>query len=211
MQRSDDPGQTNFMVASTTFTQGPKRITLSGDFSFDAISNDGKRLYLVEGLALSRPGYQVRLYDIDAGSLDPRIVVDKRETGPMAGTRVSGVFDPRGQWQYSLYVNEAKGPFIHALSLDGNLAWCIDLPAAGKRIEQMMWSLTLNAEGTALIAVNPALGKVARVDIGPEGPANEVSESIVFTPPVRQPAQAQGLDHRRPGQGHPGGFLRPRS
>lgn len=192
MERFSEPGNTNFMLATTSFTQRPRLITLPGSFSFDAISNDGRRLYLIESLAPKRPGYQVRLYNVEAGSLDPHIVVDKRETGPMSGSRVSGIFDRQGHWQYSLYVNQAGGPFIHALNLEGNFAWCIDLPAGGTQPEQMMWSLSLNADGTALIAVNPTLGRAARVDVSPDGPSNEITQNSVFTP-ARPAPQARGF------------------
>ena len=192
MERFSQPGNTNFMLATTSFIQRPRLITLPGSFSFDAISNDGRRLYLIESLAPKRPGYQVRLYDIQAGALDPHIVVDKRETAPMTGSRVSGIFDRQGHWQYSLYVNQGGGPFIHALNLEGNFAWCIDLPLGGTQPEQMMWSLSLNAGGTALIAVNPTLGKAARVDVSPDGPSNEISQNVIFTP-VRPAPQARGF------------------
>ena len=192
MAHSGEAGKTSFMLAATSFSQRPRMITMPGSFDFDAVSNDGKRLYLVESLAPKRPGYQVRLYNLDSGSLDPRVVVDKRETGPMTGNRVSGIFDRQGRWQYSLYTSQAGGPFIHALNLEGNLAWCIDLPPGGTQFEQMMWSLSLNANGKALIAVNPTLGKSARIDVGADGPSNEVNQNTVFTP-VRSAPQAGGF------------------
>lgn len=196
LQRSDQPNQTNFVLVATGFNQAPRRIDLPGDFSFDAISNDGTRLYLIESLAKTQPGhYRVRRYDVPSGSLNPTIIVDKREiqSASMTGTRISGLAAPDGDWQYSLYINEKTGPFIHALSLDQTFAWCIDLPAGGTRYEQMMWSLAINHDGTALYAVNPALGKVARVDITGDGPSNEVSQVASFTPPVHQQSQASAL------------------
>ena len=175
--------QTSFMILNTSFTQRPLRVVLNGPFSFDAISNDGDRLYLIESLAAFQPGhYRVRLYDIGAGSLDPHVIVDKREIGSasMTGTRISGVFAPDGGWQYSLYMNERKGAFIHALNLDASFAWCIDLPPGGDQSKQMMWSLAITPDGRSLYAVNPTLGKVARIDIGPQGPDNAVSQTNSF-------------------------------
>lgn len=192
LEHSGQAGKTTFLLAATSFAQRPRLITLPGSFSFDAISNDGRRLYLVESLLPSSPGYQVRLYNVASGSLDPRVVVDKRERGPMTGNRVSGIFDRQGGWQYSVYARQSGGPFIHALNLEGNLAWCIDLPAAGTQFEQMMWSLSLNADGTALIAVNPTLGKAARIDVNADGPTNEVNRNSVFTP-IRPAPQAHGF------------------
>lgn len=184
-----DRNQTSFMRVNTAFTERPKRITLQGSFAFDAISNDGNRLYVIESLAATQPGlYRVRLYDIDSASFDPRIVIDKREaqTAAMTGTRLSGVFAPNGSWLYSLYMNDEEGAFIHALSLDGNLAWCIDLPAqGGTPAQQRMWSLAVRANGSAVYAVNPALGKVAVVDVGPDGPPGDVSRVGTFSTPSR--------------------------
>ena len=177
--------ETAFMLLPAAFTQRPRRVTLPGDFSFDAISNDGNRLYLIESLAASQPGhYRVRLYDLAAGELDPRVIIDKREvsSASMTGTRVSGVFAPDGRWQYSLYINQAKGAFIHALNLESAFAWCIDLPPGGMTYQQMMWSLAIDPAGSALFAVNPTLGKVARVDISADGPSSDVSQASSFIP-----------------------------
>ena len=177
--------ETAFMLVSTAFTQRARRISLSGDFAFDAISNDGNRLYLIESLAASQPGhYRVRQYDVAAGALNPQVVVDKREIGSasMTGTRISGVFSPDGRWQYSLYINPSTGPFIHALNLDSPFAWCIDLPTGGGTYQQMMWSLAINPTGSALFAVNPTLGEIARVDISADGPSNELNQVGSFAP-----------------------------
>jgi hypothetical protein len=194
LQSRTSGGHTSFMRANTAFTGGPTRIILDGSLVFDAISNDGNLLYLIESLTAPQPGrYRVRLYDIGKGSFDPRIVIDKREaeTGAMTGIRLSGLFAPNGRWLYSLYLNEQEGAFIHALSLDGNLAWCIDLPAqGGTPAEQRMWSLAARTDGAAVYAVNPVLGKVAVVEIGPDGPSGEVSRVGTFTAPVRKSSGA---------------------
>jgi hypothetical protein len=173
------------MLVPTGFTQRPRRIAVTGDFSFDAISNDGNRLYLVESLASSQPGhYRVRLYDVAAGALDARVIVDKREpaSASMTGTRISGVFAPNGSWQYSLYINQGKGAFIHALNLDSAFAWCIDLPSGGGTYQQMMWSLAIDPAGRALFAANPTLGKVARLDISADGPSSDINQTSSFNP-----------------------------
>jgi DNA-binding beta-propeller fold protein YncE len=180
LQSQVEKNQTSFMLVNTSFWQRPRRVSLSGTFSFDAISNNGQRLFLIESLAATQPGhYRVRLYDVGAGALNPTVIIDKRElqSGSMTGTRLSGVFAPDGGWQYSLYVNENKGAFIHALNLDSTFAWCIDLPEPqGDQYLQTMWSLAIKPDGSALYAVNPSLARVARIDIGPDGPAPEVSQ-----------------------------------
>jgi hypothetical protein len=126
----------------------------------------------------------VRLYDVAAGSLDPRVIVDKREpaSASMTGTRISGVFAPDGRWQYSLYINQGGGAFIHALNLESAFAWCIDLPSGGGTYQQMMWSLAIERAGRALFAVNPTLGKVARLDISTDGPSDGINQVSSFDP-----------------------------
>src|SRR5258708_3355593 len=121
------PTGTHFLVVGTSFKTAAKQIDLPGYFQFDAVSNDGKRLYLIE--YLSSTIYHVRLLDLGTGRLDPQIVVDKTDGNPaMTGLRLSGVASGDGHWLYSIYIREHQGAFVHALSLDGNIAFCIHLP-----------------------------------------------------------------------------------
>jgi hypothetical protein len=162
-----------FVVLDTTFTQPPKRVDLDGTFLFDALSNDGVSLYLIETLprdstATSGLGYKVRVYDLNIGVLQPGVVVDKTAIAQtMSGIQHSSVISPDGQWVYSLYLNQAKGPFIHALNLDGRFAFCIFLPTTGKEdvAKQTLWSLAQTPDGRGLYAANGGLGVVADVDI----------------------------------------------
>jgi hypothetical protein len=57
-------------------------ITLRGDFSFDALSPNGRWLYLVEYLSPRDPTrYLVRLYDLRADRLLREPIIDPRESG----------------------------------------------------------------------------------------------------------------------------------
>ncbi len=164
--------QSHLAVIDTAFAQQPKYVNLEGNFSFDALSNDGISLYLIETLprdstATPGLGYKVRLYDLTTGMLQPGVVVDKTAIAQtMSGIQQSSVVSPDGQWVYSLYLNQAKGPFIHALNLNGRYAFCIFLPTTGKEDgeKQMHWSLAQTPDGRGLYAVNGALGIVADVD-----------------------------------------------
>ncbi|MDQ6604330.1 MAG: hypothetical protein M3Z19_16520 [Chloroflexota bacterium] len=109
----------------------------------------------------------MRLYDLTTGILQPGVVVDKTAIAQtMSGTRQSSVVSADGQWVYSLYLNQAKGPFIHMLNLDGRYAVCVFLPRTGKEDfeKQLLWSLAQTKDGRSLYAVNGALGIVAEVD-----------------------------------------------
>jgi DNA-binding beta-propeller fold protein YncE len=155
------------LVIETSAAKVTKRIDLEGDFQFDAVSNDGQRLYLIQ--YLSSTEYNVRLYDIVPGLLDVNIVVDKADGNQaMAGLRLSGVASPDGHWLYSMYVRENQSPFIHALSMDGPFAFCIDLPgngyASGNGADEFHWSLAMSPDGSRLYAANGALGLIADVE-----------------------------------------------
>src|SRR5713101_6682972 len=152
---------TNFLVGSSALTDSFKTIHVKGDFVFDALSNDGKSLYLIQ--KMKDPNhYQVQLYDVSAGFLMPQVVVDKREPNePMNGIRGDSVADPAGNHVYTVYARQA-GPFIHALPLDQPIAWCVDLPSKNPtNIElQFHWALALGHDGR-IYAVNSSLNTVA--------------------------------------------------
>jgi hypothetical protein len=104
-------------------------IRLRGDFSFDAVSPDGRLLYLVQYLSKRDPTrYLVRLYDLDAGRLLPEPIIDPREVGDvMRGMPITRAASPDGRWAYTLYDGAEEHPFIHALDTVGRTARCIDL------------------------------------------------------------------------------------
>jgi PQQ-like domain len=152
---------TNFLVGSSTLTTPFKAIRVNGDFVFDALSNDGKSLYLIQKMQDANH-YQVRLYDVAAGALVPQVVVDKREpTEPMNGIRGDSAADPAGNNIYTVYIREA-GPFIHALPLDQPIAWCVDLPSKGRKDmeQQFHWALALSHDGR-IYAVNSSINTIA--------------------------------------------------
>ncbi|HEX7263336.1 MAG TPA: hypothetical protein VF383_04060 [Candidatus Dormibacteraeota bacterium] len=155
----------HFVIVDTTYVSKPQRFDLSGYFQFDAINNGGGRVYLIQ--YVSNKAYYVRFFDVPAGSLDPTIVFDKSDgSAAMAGARLSGVASPDGQWLYSVYVRPDKSAFIHALSLENPIAFCIDLPGSGYNTnpDEFRWALAMNAAGTHLYAANGAIGVLA--DIG---------------------------------------------
>jgi hypothetical protein len=161
-KRSGSTVVTGFLVGSSSLTSAFKQLQLDGDYDFDAISNDGKSLYLIQ--RLGEPGhYQVRLYDMATQSLAAQPVVDKREPDePMNGVRGDSAADPLGNYVYTVYVRDG-GPFIHALPLGEPIAWCIDLPAksAGDMERQWRWALAVSRDGSTLYAANPMEGSIA--------------------------------------------------
>jgi hypothetical protein len=155
------------VVVDTSSMKAAPPIDLTGTFDFDAISNDGQRIYMIE--YLSGASYRVRMYDVASAQLDPNIVVDKTDGAVlMTGIRVSGVASPDGQWLYSVYARPNSGAFIHALNLTGTFAFCLDLPGSGYQnsSDEFQWSLAMNADGTRVYAANGAKGIVAEIHSG---------------------------------------------
>jgi hypothetical protein len=104
---------------------------LRGDFSFDAISPDGSRIYLIEYL---RPGdptrYRVRALDTHSGRLLPDPILDPNEApGEMRGYPLTRATSPDGRWAYTLYDGGGDHPFVHALDTVDGRAVCIDVHA----------------------------------------------------------------------------------
>ena len=182
------PTATHFLVVDTSYKSAAKRIDMPGYFQFDAASNDGNRIYLIE--YLSSTNYRVRVVDVASGRLDPQIVADKSDgNAAMTGLRLSGVPSPDGHWLYSIYIREHQGAFIHALNLDGNIAICIDLPGPGYAGSEdgFRWSLALNSAGTRLYAANGATGLVAELDTSNGGP------NLTRTVHIAMPQQSAGI------------------
>lgn len=105
-----------------------RRLRLRGDFSFDALSPDGRLLYLIEYVARRDPSqYRVRAYDLKTRRLAPKPIVDpNEEPGEMYGFPITRATSPDGRWAYTLYDGQ-EHPFIHALDTVGRTAVCIDL------------------------------------------------------------------------------------
>lgn len=125
-------GRSHLRVIDTTKLTTRTAIDLRGDFSFDAISPDGSRIYLIEYTAPPDASkYVVRALDTATGTLRPEPVVDPREPGEaMNGTPVTRTTSPDGRWEYTLYARDSGQSFIHALDTVGGTARCIDLPIA---------------------------------------------------------------------------------
>ena len=161
------PSTTHLVVVDTLFTKPLQQIDLNGYFQFDAISNDGQRIFLIQ--YISQTEYYVRQFDVGIKQLNPTVIFDKSDGGAaMAGIRLSGVASPDGHWLYSVYVRQDKSPFIHALNLDGSLiAVCLDLPGSGysSNPDAFHWSVAMNAGGTHLYAANGRTGTVEDISI----------------------------------------------
>jgi hypothetical protein len=138
-----DGARTRFLVLGTRQLQVKARVTLNGVFSYDALAPDASTLYLIEHLpGRDRTRYQVRAYDLAAGRLLQRAIVDRREPDErMSGQPLRRAESADGRWAYTLYTNPGSHPFIHALDTVGRKAVCIDLEWRGS--QDRLWELRL--------------------------------------------------------------------
>jgi hypothetical protein len=124
---------TRFLVIDTRRMRPLRTIVLRGSFSFDALSPNGSRLYLIR-YAYGRSGdltdYTVREYDLRTNRLLPGRIAARSDNGEetMAGTPVTRTTSVGGRWVYTLYQKPSGAPFIHALDTERAVAYCIDLP-----------------------------------------------------------------------------------
>lgn len=133
---------------------------LRGWYDVDAVSNDGRRVFLIQ--YLNTGGYLIRLFDLDRRVLTARRLTEKGE--PMDGTAWNAVAAPDGHRLLTLYLRGDGHPEVHTLDLVRGTAVCIDLPTGDPALVQQ-YTLALSRDGETLYAANPALGVVATLDL----------------------------------------------
>jgi hypothetical protein len=163
--------RTAFPRATTTFAilaarglQVRRRISLVGDFSFDAISPDGRTMFLIQYTFPRDPTrYSVRAFDLGRGVLLRRPVVDPNEhEDAMRGSPITRVTSADGRWAYTLYDGAGKTPFVHALDTRERRARCIDLPMLVGRSD--LWTLHLRLGAGTTLVVHKGRRSVAQID-----------------------------------------------
>ena len=159
------PKTTRFVVLSTRSLAPQQSFSLQGTWGYDAISPEGKTVYLIQILPTANGAfrYLVRAYDLWQHRLVPGSIADKTEPGAMSGLPMSRVESADGTWVYTLYqrVGVAGGkPFIHALNTRARVAVCIDLDGwKGDPANLGPVHLTLSADETQLIVRRYTDGK----------------------------------------------------
>jgi hypothetical protein len=155
--------RTHLVVLDTARLRVRARLDLRGDFSFDAISPDGGSLFFIQYRSRIDPtNYRVRAYDLAAGALSPRPVVDPREPGEqMRGLPVTRAASPDGRWAYTLYNLPGVEAFVHALDTATGSARCIDLPLLDGRVDASGLRLHVGSGLTVLDGPRP----LAEVDL----------------------------------------------
>ncbi len=147
-------------------------IELPGAFEYDALSPDGRILYVVQHLDERSGGrYQVRAIDVPTGVMRDAVIVDKGNPDEtMAGSPIAQIRQASGL-VLTLY-DGPEHPFIHALMSTEAWAICIDLPADGSFGAAVAvapgaaldWGLAAKDNGATVYAVNASVGIVVEVD-----------------------------------------------
>jgi hypothetical protein len=123
---------TRFLVVNPRQMQVVRTISLDGYFSYDAMSPDASRLYLIQythGTSQDTTHYVVRAYDMRSQRLLPGRIADRAEhEKSMAGYAMTRTTSADGRWVYTLYQKPSGEPFVHALDTVHGVAHCIDLP-----------------------------------------------------------------------------------
>lgn len=176
---------TRFAIVDTERLSVQETVTLDGDFSFDALSPNGRLMYLIHYLDPRDPSaYEVRAFNLERGELLADPIVDE-DAAPvtMGGYPQTRAVSPDGRWSYTLYAANAghRAPFIHALDTKTGDAACIDLDP-GVVDPRKLWRMELvpSADGATLEVVDRA-APVAHVDLG----TYEVSEPAPAAEPER--------------------------
>ncbi|HYI75761.1 MAG TPA: hypothetical protein VEW90_10865 [Gaiellaceae bacterium] len=156
-----DAGTTRFLALRAKTLNPYRLVELRGTWSFDALSPDGSRLYLVEHISAGDvPRYRVRAYDLEAGRLLPKAVIDRLVSKAlMGGEPVTRASTADGRWAYTLYARKGA-PFVHALDTTKRAAFCIDLPLRMAQNEQMRLRVKLRDASLSVRMGNESLADV---------------------------------------------------
>jgi hypothetical protein len=167
------PRTTRLALLETVRLKPVGYITLPGTYTVDAISPDGRWLYLIHYKSISQTArYEVRAYDLDRRQLLAQPIVDPREPDEkMQGFPLVRLMSPDGRWAYTLYQRPTEGPFVHALDTMSLKAFCVDLP---RGIDN--GNITMKLSGGSLQVLN---------DGAPVALMNTTTFAVAGPPPAR--------------------------
>jgi hypothetical protein len=197
--RSSPPTSARLSVLDARALVVRRQIALRGFFTVDAISPDGRWLYLVQYAGEDFLDYRVRALDTRTGGLVARDVVDPREPDEqMGGLPLTRAMSRDGRWAYTLY-SGGDETFIHALDTVGRTAACIDLDMIPPGGDLAGFRLEVSADG-------------GEIRVRREGRAIAIVDARTFT--VREPGEpaparsAPAAEPRRASapEEHDGGF-----
>lgn len=161
LQSTQRAPTTTFQIVRTADLSVDRTIALDGAFTFDALSPDGTKLYLIQYQSASDlERYVVRLYDLAGGALVAGRVADAtQKSWVMRGFVATRTETRDGRWVYTLYANPAGFPFVHALDTVNGTARCVGFAWKGR--QGPLTAYRLAVEGGKLLVQRPG-GSVYR-------------------------------------------------
>jgi hypothetical protein len=152
-----------FLIVNPRSMRVVNHVELTGYFTFDALSPDASRLYLIQytrGSSNDTSHYVVRGYDLDTNRLLPGRIADRtQKSWVMEGYPVTRAWSPDGRWVYTLYENPGGYPFVHALDTVRGVAHCVGLPWEGPN-QNALWNVVLDVrDGGRTLAVHWRSGR----------------------------------------------------
>lgn len=143
---------TSFLVLDPKTLRTRSTVTLRGDFAYDALSPDGRRLYLIHHLSEANADkYVVRAYDLGRNVLLPGTIADRTQRGwLMQGMPMARATGAGGRFVYTLYANPGGYPFVHALDTVAGRAHCIGIPWTSELTQGDLDTLALSPDGRRL-------------------------------------------------------------
>jgi hypothetical protein len=201
-------------------------LILRGDYSFDALSPEGRTMYLIEYTSRDYNDYAVREYDLVRGRLldDPVQFSHDVAPGEMRGLPMARATSADGRWAYTLY-NGGGGrrddAFIHILdtvdgvshcielpTISGSAAWNVrlELPPGGRALDVIRGDRVLASMDTATYEVTePPQGSAAASETDGGGISGTALGAIIAVV-VLAPLAAFGFRRRRAGSLPPDPF-----
>jgi hypothetical protein len=156
---------TTFALLDTRTLRLQRTFRLRGDFSFDAISPRGRKMFLINYTAPADPTrYTVRAFDLEAGALLPKPIIDPAEKSPdkMRGAPITRLLSADGRWAYTLYDGAGSEPFVHALDTATSRAHCVDLPMLAGNAK--LWAMRITRAGNGELRIGTGGEQLARID-----------------------------------------------
>ena len=169
--------QTRFAVLRAPSLRLQRTVTLKGRYGFDALSPDGRRLFVTQYTSRRDPTrYRVRTVDLASGRLEPAVVVDKTTADAMRGIALTRATGRSGRHVYTLYGDTTRPAFVHALDTVVGSSMCIELPWVQLRTARLSLArgereLVVRQRGVGVLAVIDTRRYRVRVVAQPRSPA----------------------------------------
>jgi hypothetical protein len=150
-----------FAVIDTRNLRVRDRFAIPGSFAYDALSPDGKTLYVTQYVDRDNASrYVVRAYDLRHGRLLSGRVADKAQASwVMEGFATTRTTSGDGRWVYTLFMRPGGYPFVHALDTVRGVAHCIGLPWTARDQAPLMNIRMTLADGGNKLALDWKSGK----------------------------------------------------